>query len=948
MNPLKQLGGFGQAVWLDYVSRGLIERGDLTSMVERDGLTGVTSNPSIFEKAIGHSDEYDSDLQTVLAAGDANVGTLFEHLAVGDIRKGADALRPVYDATNGADGYISLEVSPYLANDTQGTIDEARALWKTVGRPNLMIKVPGTKAGVPAIRTLIGEGMNINVTLLFSLAAYKDVAEAYIAGLEDLAKAQGPGAVSKVASVASFFVSRIDAKIDAALDAKLKDGGDPQLAELKGKVAIANAKMAYRYYQQLIKSARWLALAGNGARVQRLLWASTGTKSKAYSDVLYIKELIGRDTVNTMPPATMDAFRDHGTPRNSLEENIDAAEGVLERLKRSGISLDEVTTQLVVEGVDLFAAAADALYGAVAQQRAKFSGDKLVGVREAFGASGKAIDEALAEWTKDGKTRQLWRGEKQLWTGTDEDKWLGWLDIVSVEQADIAVVQKFAEDVRASGWRHVVLLGMGGSSLGPAVLKDTFGPQSGWPEFHMLDSTDSSQIRAVEAAIELASTLFIVSSKSGSTLEPNIFKDYFHQRVVETVGIDKAGSHFVAVTDPGSAMEKAAAAENFADTFFGLPSIGGRYSVLSKFGLVPAAALGLDVERLLTTTQRMVNSCAASVPAALNPGARLGVALGRLALDHGRDKITIVAAPAYASVGAWAEQLIAESTGKQGRGLIPVDGEALAAPEHYGQDRVFLYLGDGKTAEPSGLKALEDAGHPVARLDIADPYQVGQVFYLLEMAIAVAGAVLEINPFDQPDVEASKIKTRELTSAVEKTGALPGETPFFREDGIALYADDANVGQLGQGKTVVDYLSAHFNRVKPGDYIALLAYVERNAAHQTLLESAREHLRDAKRVATCLGFGPRFLHSTGQAYKGGPNTGVFLQITADPAEDLPVPGKKYSFGIVEAAQARADLSVLSERGRRVLRVHLADVEQGLQTLGQALEQALGIGSTGRR
>ena len=941
MNPLKQLGEFGQAVWLDYVSRGLIERGELTIMVERDGLTGVTSNPSIFEKAIGHSDEYDADLHSVLEAGDANVGKLFEHLAIGDIRKGADALRPVYDATKGADVYISLEVSPYLANDTQGTIDEARALWAAVGRPNLMVKVPGTKAGIPAIRTLIGERMNINVTLLFSVAAYQDVAEAYIAGLEDLAKAQGPAAVAKVASVASFFVSRIDAKIDAALDAKLKDGGDPALADLKGKVAIANAKMAYRYYQQLIKTERWLALAGKGARVQRLLWASTGTKSKAYSDVLYIEELIGRDTVNTMPPATMDAFRDHGTPRNSLEEKLDAAEGVLERLKRFGISLDEATTQLVVEGVDLFAAAADALYGAVAKQRAKFSGDKLVRIQDSYGAAEAAIDQTLAAWTKDGKTRKLWRGDKTLWTGADEDKWLGWLDIVSAELGDIAVVQKFAKDVRGSGWRHVVLLGMGGSSLGPAVLKDTFGPQAGWPAFHMLDSTDSSQIRTVEAAIDLASTLFIVSSKSGSTLEPNIFKDYFHQRVVETVGSEKAGRHFVAVTDPGSAMEKAAAAENFADTFFGLPSIGGRYSVLSKFGLVPAAALGLDVERLLTTTERMVNSCAATMPATMNPGARLGVALGRLALDQQRDKITIIAAPAYASVGAWAEQLIAESTGKLGRGLIPVDGEALTTPDHYGQDRVFLYLGDGKTAEPSQLKALEGAGHPVVRLDIAEPYQVGQVFYLLEMAIAVAGALLNINPFDQPDVEASKIKTRELTSAVEKTGALPAETPFFRDGGVALFADAANVAQLGQHRTVAEYLRAHFDRAKPGDYGALLAYVERNPAHQALLETSREQLRDAKRIATCLGFGPRFLHSTGQAYKGGPNTGVFLQITADHRDDLAVPGKKYSFAIVEAAQARADLSVLAERGRRVLRVHLADVEQGLQTLTRALEQALG-------
>jgi transaldolase/glucose-6-phosphate isomerase len=457
----------------------------------------------------------------------------------------------------------------------------------------------------------------------------------------------------------------------------------------------------------------------------------------------------------------------------------------------------------------------------------------------------------------------------------------------------------------------------------------------------MLDSTDPDQVRAVDKAVDIKSTLFIVSSKSGSTLEPNIFKDYFFHRVAETVGKENAGKHFVAVTDPGSNMEKVAKADHFAFIFYGVKEIGGRYSVLSKFGLVPAAAMGLDVEKLLASTQRMVNSCQALVPAPLNPGIRLGVALGRLALDHGRDKITFLTAPAYASTGAWAEQLIAESTGKQGKGLIPVDGEPIASPEHYGADRVFIYLGDGKTAEPKELAALEAAGNPVVRLTITDPYQIGQVFFLLEIATAAAGAVIGINPFDQPDVEASKIKTRELTDAVEKSGKLPAETPFFRENGIALYADAENAAALGRGNTVGHYLRAHLDRVQPGDYIAMLAYIERNAAHGATLEAARLKLRDAKRVATCLGFGPRFLHSTGQAYKGGPNTGVFLQITTDHDEDLAVPGKSYGFGVVEAAQARGDLGVLSERGRRALRIHLSDVEQGLQSLSRAIDEALG-------
>ncbi|WP_424140210.1 bifunctional transaldolase/phosoglucose isomerase [Roseomonas chloroacetimidivorans] len=948
MNPLKQLEACGQSPWLDYVKHSLIEKGDLARMIRDDGLKGVTSNPSIFEKAIGHSDEYDDALRAFQAQDDHGISAIYEHLAIGDIQAGADVLRPVYDATGGRDGYISLECSPYLANDTEATVEEALRLWGAVDRPNLMVKVPATPAGIPAIRQLIGRGININVTLLFAVSAYEQVAEAYIAGLEDLARAGGD--LSRVASVASFFVSRIDTQVDKQLERHGEAG-----RALLGRIAIANAKVAYERYKELFSGARdnalfsgarWEILARRGARTQRLLWASTGTKNPAYKDTLYVEELIGRDTVNTLPPETMDAFRDHGTATpDAVERDLDRAQADLAELQRLGISLEAITTGLVEDGVRQFADAFDQLLGAVAKRRRTlFEGDRAtLELRPGSEDFDKAVREEMEAWRREGRIRRLWRGDKALWTGADEDRWLGWLNIVEQELKDLPALERFAAGVKAGGFTDVVLLGMGGSSLGPEVLAETFRQVPGWPRFHVLDATDPAQLRAVEAAVDLSRTLFIVSSKSGSTLEPNIFLAYFHDRMEAMLGSGRAGPHFVAVTDPGSSMEARARELGFRAIFHGVKEIGGRYSVLSKFGLVPAAAIGLDVRRLLQTTRRMVRSCADDVPPAENPGLQLGVALGVAAKRFGRDKVTIIASPGIAALGAWLEQLLAESTGKQGRGLIPVDAEPLRAPDRYGRDRFFAYLELDGQAEPAQRQladALEKAGHPVARIRVRDVWSLGEEFFRWEIATAVAGGVIGINPFDQPDVEASKVRTRALTRDYEKRGSLPEEEPLFRENGVALYADPHNAGALGQHNTLSGYLRSHLGRVGEGDYVALLAYIERNAAHIDALQAVRARIGEATRAATCLGFGPRFLHSTGQAYKGGPNSGVFLQVTCDDAADLKVPGTAYSFGVVKAAQARGDLEVLTERGRRALRVHLADVESGLAELARAVEQAL--------
>ena len=947
MNPVKALENHGQAVWLDFLARGFVAKGDLKKLIETDGVKGVTSNPSIFEKAIGSSDEYDGAIGKALKSGDRPVADLFEHLAVEDIQHAADVLRPVYDQLKGEDGFVSLEVSPYLAMDTKATIAEAERLWKDVKRKNLMVKVPATPEGLPAIEHLIGEGISINITLLFSQKVYVQVAEAYLSGLEKYVA--GGGDPSHVASVASFFVSRIDSAVDKELDEKIARANDPtekeRLTALKGKVAIANAKLAYQDYKRLFSGARWDRLAAKGARPQRLLWASTGTKNKDYSDVLYVEELIGPNTINTVPPATLDAFRDHGTPRDSLQENIEDAKQVLAELEKSGISLDAITADLVTDGVKLFADAADKLYGAVAHKRATVLGHDINRQELTLGSGlGKAVEKNTEDWRASAKIRRLWQRDNSLWTGTDEGKWLGWL--TSAAAADIADYEDFAHRVKGQNFTDVVVLGMGGSSLGPEVLAQTFDQRPGFPKLHVLDSTDPAQVRSMQASINVADTLFIVSSKSGGTTEPNVMKDYFFARVSEAIGADKAGHRFIVVTDPGSSLEKVATKQGFARIFHGDPTIGGRYSVLSPFGLVPATAAGIDVATLLHHALAMMRSCGPDVPPHKNPGVQLGLAMGLAGLE-GRDKVTILSSKKIADFGAWAEQLIAESTGKDGKGLIPIDGEPLGDVALYGNDRFFIDLrteGESDSAHDDQLAALEKAGHPVVRIVMKSIDHIGQEFFRFEIATAVAGSVLGINPFNQPDVEDAKIKTRELTVAFEKSGALPPEKPVVSTAQADIYTDDKNAAALrkaGADGDLGSWLKAHLARSGADDYVALLAYIERDSAHIDALQQMRLEVRDKRHVATCAEFGPRFLHSTGQAYKGGPDSGVFLQITSDDAKDLAVPGQKASFGVIKAAQARGDFDVLTERGRRALRVHLkGDLKSGLEMLDAAITEAL--------
>ncbi|MGB0908945.1 MAG: bifunctional transaldolase/phosoglucose isomerase [Nitrospirales bacterium] len=951
MNPLVQLRECGQSPWYDYIRRGLITSGDLQTLIDQDGLMGMTSNPAIFEKAIAGSTDYDDAIKQAVSEL-IGVKQIYEQVAIKDIQDAADVMQGVYERSNKRDGYVSLEVSPDLAYDTQGTIEEAVRLHKAVGRKNVMIKVPATAEGIPAIEELLSRGININVTLLFSVKMYKEVALCYVRGLERLA-ANG-GDVSPVASVASFFVSRIDGMIDKQLEAKIKAESDPSqkavLEGLLGKVAIANAKLAYETFEEVFAGKEFQTLKSKGAQVQRVLWASTGVKNPSYPDTLYVDQLIGPDTVNTMPEATFAAFRDHGTAKSTIQSGLAEAKVTMQQLADVGVSIEEVTETLLHDGAKLFVDAFEQLMSVISRKRVEVLGTQLDQVSYALGEWQGQVDETLTDMHKKNIVRRVWAKDPTVWHQSPEHQniirnALGWMSISQEQLPNIMKLQEVAKDIKDAGFQHILLLGMGGSSLCPEVLRMTYGVVDGYPELHVLDSTVPSQVRAFEQQVDLSKTVCIVASKSGSTTEPLVFQKYFYDRMQQVVG-DKAGQHFVAITDPGSLLEGVAKKLSFRHILPGVPEIGGRYSALSNFGMVPAALMGVNIEKFLHQAERMRHSCEASVPAQENPGVKLGAALGTLA-KAGRDKLTFVTSPSIWDLGAWIEQLVAESTGKEGTGIVPVDGESLASPEAYGQDRVFAYIRYSKepcSDQDAKVSALEKAGHPVIRVDFSDLINLGAEFYLWEMATAIAGSILGINAFDQPNVQESKDYTTAYLDEFKKVGELSETEPVLTENDLQVYADEANVKALGGASTFDDVLASHLSRVKPGDYVAINAYVEHTDDAQKVLQQMRTKIRDAKQVATTLGYGPRFLHSTGQLHKGGPNSGVFIQVTCDDSEDLSIPDEPYTFGVLKAAQALGDLKSLTAKGRRVIRVHIgADVKKGLARLEQAIEASLCVG-----
>ena len=895
-NTILDVQRLGQSIWYDNIRRGLIKSGELMALIDL-GVTGVTSNPAIFEKAIAGSTDYDEALLE-LASGNKTSQELFEAFAIEDIRAAAGLLRPIYDRTGGVDGYASLEVSPNLAHDTEGTVAEAQRLFAALDRPNVMVKVPATPEGIPAIRSLIGQGININVTLIFSRDSYRQVAVAYIAGLEDLAKSGGD--VGRVASVASFFVSRVDSAIDALLEESIRSGHSG-LEPLLGREAIANAKLAYRDFMALFGESRFASLREKGARVQRPLWASTGAKNPAYSDVLYLDLLICPDTVNTVPPATLTAFIDHGQATNALEEGVEEAQRVIQALAGAGIDLDQVTDRLLADGLKGFAESFEKLMDNIEDKKARLLTREHEHSGVSLGAYLPDVESTLAGLQRHKVISRIWSGDHTVWKPDPAElaDRLGWLTVTDVMCEQVPVLQELANEVRDAGIRHVVLLGMGGSSLGPEVLRQTFGSAPGYPELIVLDSTVPTWVQSVAAAIDPAHTLFLVSSKSGSTTEPNMFYAYFRDVVEKAAGHEGAGQHFIAITDAGTPLEKMAGEQGFRRVFLNPPDIGGRYSVLSYFGLVPAALIGLDLLKLLDRADCMREGNASCVPAHENPGAWLGAVMGVLA-QQGRDKLTLVTTPSINSFGLWVEQLIAESTGKEGLGIVPVAGEPLVSAKHYGDDRLFVYLrldGDANDETDEAIKAIESSGQPLVRLDLRDKYDLGAEFFRWELATAVAGSIMSINPFDQPNVQAAKDMTDSVLGQFQSSGKLPA----MEESGS---------------------LSGLLSSAKRGGYLAIMAYIRQTPEIDQALDALRRKVTETRGIATTAGYGPRFLHSTGQLHKGGPGTGLFLQLTAEHAQDVVIPDAPFTFGVLADAQAVGDLRALRAAKRRAVRVGL--------------------------
>ena len=910
-NTLQEVQRLGQSIWYDNIRRGLIKSGELMSLIDL-GVSGVTSNPTIFEKAIGGSTDYDETLLE-LAKGNVSTQGLFEAFAIEDIRAAADLLRPIYDRTGGDDGYASLEVSPTLAHDTDGTIEEAERLFAALDRPNVMVKVPATPEGIPAIRALIGQGININVTLIFSRDAYRRVADAYIDGLEDLAKSGGE--VSRVASVASFFVSRLDSAIDALLEKSIRSG-DKNLEKLLGKAAIANTKLAYRDFKSLFGHARFAALQEKGARVQRPLWASTGTKNPAYSDVLYLDSLIGPDTVNTVPPATLTAFVDHGRAANALEQGGEEAQRTIQALASAGINIDRVTDKLLAEGLKGFVESFEKLMANIEDKKARLLAREHEHPGVSLGTYLPDVESTLADLQRRQVISRVWSGDHTVWKPDPPEitNRLGWLSVTDVMCEQAPVMEAFANEVRDAGFRHVVLLGMGGSSLGPEVLRQTFGSAPGYPELIVLDSTVPAWVQSVADAVDPAHTLFIVSSKSGSTTEPNTFYAFFRDLVEKAVGKELAGQNFIAITDPGSSLERMAREQGFRRIFLNPSDIGGRYSMLSYFGLVPAVLIGIDILKLLDRADCMRQGTASCVPVHENPGAWLGVVMGVIA-QQGRDKLTLVASPSISSFGLWVEQLIAESTGKEGLGIIPVAGEPLGSPSHYGYDRLFVYLrldGDDNVESDEATRAIESSGQPILRLDLRDKHDLGAEFFRWELATAVAGSIIGINPFDQPNVQAAKDMTDSVLGQFKRSGKLPAI-----EDSASL----ANL--LDEGRR--------------GDYLAIMAYLRQTPEVDQALDALRRRVTERHGIPTTMGYGPRFLHSTGQLHKGGPGSGLFLQLTAEHPQDLAIPNAPYTFGVLADAQAVGDLQALRASERRAVRVDLgSNPEVGIRRMADQL------------
>jgi transaldolase / glucose-6-phosphate isomerase len=896
MNSISKLTSLGQSLWMDNIQRKQLENGELKAMIERGDIRGMTSNPTIFNNAIAKTKDYDSALMPLAWAGwDAE--KIFWQLAIEDIRAACDLFSPLYEETNGGDGYVSIEVSPELAYDTEAALAQTEQLWARVRRPNLMVKIPATEAGIPAIRRAIAAGINVNITLIFSLKRYTQVMEAYLSGLEDHLAAGH--AIHHIASVASFFVSRVDTKVD------------PKLAEdspLRGQAAIANAKLAYEQFQNTFVGRRWENLKVKGARVQRPLWASTSTKNPAYPDTIYVDNLIGPETINTVPPQTLEAIRDHGKVEVTLTRDLDKAQDAIAQLEAQGISMDVVTQELEDEGIKSFAESFTQLLATIEERRKS--------AVSSLGSLADSVAKRIAQLEAESVPARLWAHDPTLWTKDPASQGevkirMGWLDSPDKARTLVPAYQSFAEEIRKAGIERILVLGMGGSSLTAEVFASLLEDANidATSTLAILDSTHPEQVTQVAENYPPDKTLYIVASKSGGTAEVNATFDYFWE-------LSKGdASHFIAITDPGTSLEALARERKFRRIFSADETVGGRYSALTDFGLVPAALIGMDLNQILDRADWMKRQCGEHIPAARNPGLVLGGVIAESTLK-GRDKLTILTDAPLSAFASWIEQIIAESSGKGGKGILPVPLEPVGGANVYGQDRVFVYFRQAGKLD-ADMKALREAGHPVLEFAIPNVYEIGAEMYRWEIATVVACSILGVNAFDQPNVQTSKDITKAKIVEYQKNGKLKEDQPAWNGDGAQIFSS-ASVA----GETLETILGNFLKDAQPGGYIAINAYLPRTTEMIDLLQAMRTAIRSKTGNAVTSGFGPRFQHSTGQFHKGGPNNALFIQITAGSEQDMDIPTEGLTFGTLIQAQALGDYEALIEAGRKVLRVHL--------------------------
>ncbi len=872
-----------------------------------------------------------------------SVREIYEELTVKDVQDACDILKSVYDESSGTDGFVSLEVSPYLARDTEGTIEEARRLFSKVNRPNCFIKIPGTEEGVPAIEQCLYEGININITLLFSIKSYEAVAWAYINALERRLK-EGKD-ISNISSVASFFLSRIDVLTDKILGHYIipeKTSGEPRPENLLGKAGIASAKIAYKSFKSIFYHERWKQLESKGAHVQKPLWASTSTKDPLYSDVRYIESLIGPHTVNTMPDDTIDVFADHGKiVENAVEHDVDEALKVFEDLKKLNIDINFITRQLVNEGIEKFIAPYDNLMKTLAAKRVQFLKDSTGTQEFYFGNIKSEVKSAFASLDDKQVIRRIFSKDPYVWKSDKKDveeinNALGWLNVQDFIDRSNEILD-FSKKIVAEKYKHIVLLGMGGSSLSSEVISETFGKRSGYPELIVLDNVDPEAIKKVESQIDPAKTLFIVASKSGNTIETLSFYKYFF-KLLNQSDMKDPGKNFIAITDEDTSLEKEAKEKKFRKVFTNPEDYGGRYSVLSYFGLVPMALAGIDIKKILNSALQMELNSGPFIPAESNSAVSLGATIG-MSARLGRDKLTLIFSESLKTFGLWVEQLIAESTGKEGKGILPVEGEELTAPENYSDDRLFVYVqldGDKYKSDEKKLFTLQDAGHPVIKIKLKDKMSIGAEFFRWELATAVVGKILNINPFNQPNVAESKKNSSELLDKWQKQQRIDRGKPIIRKN-ISVYFDSEKDWIPGQ-KSMSGLINSFCNLADAPDYVAILAYFLKTKQRQKLLQSIRLKLRNNHKVATTLGYGPRYLHSTGQLHKGGKNNGVYLMFTHNEKDELPIPGEEYDFSTLQMAEALGDFRALNDKNRRIIRIHIKEnIDQGLKEINEILK-----------